>query len=140
MFPEARTPPVLDDRAMEALVRTVVLTAAGLFFTGMGLYALAAPARLVRPFGIGVGTASGRSEVRAVYGGFGLAVAGALFWSATTTGELGRGVVVAVAVALAGMAAGRVVSRVLDAPAAFYPVWFYFWVETLAAAALLVVN
>lgn len=120
-------------------MRTVVLTAAGLFFTGMGLYALAAPARLVRPFGITAGTVPGRSEVRAVYGGFGLAVAAALFW-ATTTGELGRGVVLAVAVALAGMAAGRVVSRVLDGPAAFYPVWFYFWVETLAAAALLTVN
>nr|WP_197039710.1 DUF4345 family protein [Nocardia carnea] len=121
-------------------MRTVVLTAAGIFFTGMGLYALAAPARLVRPFGITAGTAPGRSEVRAVYGGFGLAVAAVLFWSATTPGELGRGVVIAVAVALAGMAAGRVVSRVLDSPAAFYPVWFYFWVETLAAAALLTVN
>nr|WP_174552611.1 DUF4345 family protein [Nocardia speluncae] len=121
-------------------MRTVVLTAVGLFFTGMGLYALAAPARLVRPFGIAVGTAAGRSEVRAVYGGFGLAVAAALIWSATTTGELGRGIVLAVAVALAGMAAGRVVSRVLDAAVAFYPVWFYFWVEMLAAAALLAVN
>ncbi|WP_280421087.1 DUF4345 domain-containing protein [Nocardia carnea] len=121
-------------------MRTVVLTAAALFFTGMGLYALTAPARLVRPFGIAVTTSSGRSEVRAVYGGFGLAVAAALIWSATTTGELGRGVVIAVAIALAGMAAGRVVSRVLDAPAAFYPVWFYFWVEVLAAAALLAVN
>lgn len=121
-------------------MRSVVSAAVGLFFAGMGVYALAAPARLVRPFGIAVGTAPGRSEVRAVYGGFGLAVAGALIWSATTTGELGQGVVLAVAVALAGMAAGRVVSRVLDAPAAFYPVWFYFWVETLAAAALLAVN
>ncbi|MGI5221066.1 DUF4345 family protein [Nocardia sp. CA-290969] len=121
-------------------MRSLVLAAAGLFFTGMGLYALAAPARLVRPFGITAGTVAGRSEVRAVYGGFGLAVAGALIWSATTTGELGRGVVLAVAVALAGMAAGRVISRVLDAPAAFYPVWFYCWVEALAAAALLAVN
>ncbi|WP_342217371.1 DUF4345 family protein [Nocardia flavorosea] len=78
MFTEAPAAPVLEDRATEALqggvVRTVVLTAAGLFFTGMGLYALAAPARLVRPFGIAVGTTPGRSEVRAVYGGFGLAV------------------------------------------------------------------
>ncbi|WP_280397084.1 DUF4345 family protein [Nocardia carnea] len=121
-------------------MRQVVLVAAGLFFTGMGLYALAAPGRLVRPFGITVGTASGRSEVRAVYGGFGLAVAGALFWAAATAGELGRGIVLAVAVALAGMAAGRVVSRMLDTPAAFYPIWFYFWVEALAAVALLAVN
>lgn len=120
-------------------MRTVVLIATGLFFIGMGLYALAAPARLVQPFGITAGTPSGRSEVRAVYGGFGLAVAAALICSALTTGALGRGVVLAVAVALAGMAAGRVISRALDAPAAFYPVWFYFWVETLAATALFMV-
>ncbi|MEU4313042.1 DUF4345 family protein [Nocardia sp. NPDC024068] len=121
-------------------MRTVVLLAAGVFFAGMGLFALASPARLVQPFGITAATAAGRSEVRAVYGGFGLAVAGALFWSATASGELPRGVVVAVAVALAGMAAGRLLSRLFDAPTAFYPVWFYFWVETVAAAALLAVN
>ncbi|WP_280458574.1 DUF4345 domain-containing protein [Nocardia carnea] len=122
------------------MVRTVVSTATGFFFTGMGLYALAAPARLGRPFGITADNPSARSQVRAVYGGFGLGVAAVLLWSATTTGEPGRGVVLAVAVALAGMAAGRAISRVLDAPAAFYPVWFYFWVETLAAAALFAVN
>jgi hypothetical protein len=34
------------------------------------------------------------------------------------------------------MAAGRLVGRVFDRPAAFYPVWFYFWVELVLAAIL----
>lgn len=32
---------------------------------------------------------------------------------------------------------GRLVSAVLDSPKAFYPNWFYFIVEVVAAAALL---
>ncbi|MFI5715676.1 DUF4345 family protein [Nocardia sp. NPDC051750] len=121
-------------------MRPVVLIAAGILFAGMGVYALTAPARLTRPFGIAVTTAAGRSEVRAVYGGFGLAVSGVLCWAAAASDDLRRGAVVAVAAALAGMAAGRVVSRLLDTSSAFYPVWFYFWVEVVAAAALLAVN
>ncbi|WP_063126063.1 DUF4345 family protein [Nocardia fusca] len=117
-------------------MRPVVLLVAAILFAAMGLYALAVPAKLTAPFGMPVTTATGRAEVRAVYGGFGLAVAGALGWAALDTGELGRGVVLAVAVALAGMAAGRVISRVLDSSVAFYPIWFYFWVEVVAAAAL----
>ncbi|NUP30000.1 MAG: DUF4345 family protein, partial [Nocardia sp.] len=70
---------------------------------------------------------------------FGLALAGALVWAALDTGELGRGVVIAIAIALAGMAAGRVISRLLDGRVAFYPIWFYFWVEMAGAAALLAV-
>jgi hypothetical protein len=37
----------------------------GLFFLGMGIYALAAPAALVRPFGITLAEPTARSEVRA---------------------------------------------------------------------------
>ncbi|WP_328389123.1 DUF4345 domain-containing protein [Nocardia sp. NBC_00416] len=121
-------------------MRPVVLIVAGMLFAGMGLFALVAPARLTEPFAIPVTTAAGRSEVRAVYGGFGLALAAALCWSAMGSDELRRGVVLAVAVALAGMAVGRVLSRLLDGPVPFYPVWFYFWVETVAAAALLAVD
>ncbi|MEU1984846.1 DUF4345 domain-containing protein [Nocardia sp. NPDC019395] len=121
-------------------MRPVVLIMVGIFFAGMGVYALAAPARLIRPFGITVTTATGRSEVRAVYGGFGLAVSGLLCWSAAASDDLHRGTVLAIATALAGMAAGRAISRLLDTPSAFYPVWFYFWVEVVAAAALLAAN
>ena len=42
-----------------------------------------------------------------------------------------------VAVALAGMAGGRLVAAALEPPRRFYPCWFYFTVETLMAVALL---
>lgn len=120
-------------------MRPVILIAVGILFAGMGVFALVAPARLTEPFAIPVTTASGRSEVRAVYGGFGLAVAGALGWAALDAGDLRRGVVIAIAIALAGMAAGRVISRLVDSRVAFYPIWFYFWVEVAGAVALLAV-
>ncbi|WP_280366054.1 DUF4345 family protein [Nocardia abscessus] len=44
----------------------------GVFFLGMGAYALAAPAALIRPFGVRLTEPSARYEVRAVYGGFGV--------------------------------------------------------------------
>lgn len=105
------------------------------FFAGMGMYGLVAPAALVRPFGIQVSGPHARSEVRAVYGGFGVAVAGLLVVAVIDDG-IRRGAVISVAVALVGMAAGRLVGRVFDRPAAFYPVWFYFWVELVLAAIL----
>jgi hypothetical protein len=64
--------------ALEASVAVAVIAVIALFFAGMGVYALAAPAALVRPFGITLGESTARSEVRAVYGGFGLAIAGVL--------------------------------------------------------------
>jgi uncharacterized protein DUF4345 len=105
------------------------------FFADMGIYGLAAPAALVRPFGIQISGPNARSEVRAVYGGFGLAVAGMLVVALLDDG-IRRGAVIAIAVALAGMAAGRLIGRVFDRPAAFYPIWFYFWVELVLAAIL----
>jgi hypothetical protein len=113
-----------------------VILAGAAFFGGMGLLGLVAPARLVRPFGIEVAGAEGRTEVRAVYGGFGVAIAGLLVAAFLDADGIRRGAVVAVAVALAGMAAGRLVGRVVDRPSAFYPIWFYFWVELVAAGLL----
>ena len=59
------------------------------FFLGMGVYALAAPAALVRPFGITLAEDASRSEVRAVYGGFGLAIAAVLAYAAVADGGFG---------------------------------------------------
>ena len=50
----------------------VGLAVTALFFLVMGIAALVAPARILAPFGVTVATADGRSEVRAVYGGFGV--------------------------------------------------------------------
>ncbi|WP_224389759.1 DUF4345 domain-containing protein [Pseudonocardia sp. ICBG1293] len=112
-----------------------VVVLVGVFFAGMGVAALAAPAALVRPFRIVVEHPESRSEVRAVYGGFGLAIAVALGLALARPG-LHDGILTAVGLALAGMALGRVVSRLVDRPTAFYPIWFYALVETVAAGAL----
>jgi hypothetical protein len=112
----------------------VVELVIAVFFAGMGLYALAAPAAMLRPFGVTLDTGTARSEVRAVYGGFGLAIAAVLVY-ASRVPEVRTGVLITVGAALSGMAAGRVVS-VFDERTAFYPNWFYCLVEAVAAAAL----
>jgi len=117
-------------------VQIVIIAVVGVFFLGMGVYALAAPAAILRPFGFTLGGAAARAEVRAVYGGFGLAIAGILGYAAATPGAIRTGVLLTVAAALAGMALGRVVSAVIDDRTAFYPNWFYCLVELAAAAAL----
>ncbi|WP_406274772.1 DUF4345 domain-containing protein [Nocardia sp. NBC_00881] len=102
----------------------------------MGGYALAAPAALIRPFGIMLTEPRARYEVRAVYGGFGLAMAAVLAVAALDPGSLRSGIMVAVGAALAGMALGRVLAAALDERTAFYPNWFYCAVEAIAATAL----
>ncbi|MGW5376658.1 DUF4345 family protein [Nocardia sp. NPDC003999] len=108
----------------------------GVFFLGMGSYAIAAPAALIQPFGIRLTEPSARYEVRAVYGGFGLAMAAVLAVAAIDLAGLRGGIMVAIGAALAGMALGRVLSAVLDERTAFYPTWFYGAVEAIGAAAL----
>jgi hypothetical protein len=121
-------------------IGTAVIGVIAVFFLGMGIYALAAPAALVRPFGITLGESASRSEVRAVYGGFGLAIAGVLVFAAIKQGDIRTGILFAVGAALAGMAFGRLASAVLGDRTAFYPNWFYFVVESVAAAALFAVS
>ncbi|UXA20655.1 DUF4345 domain-containing protein [Mycobacterium sp. SMC-4] len=111
-----------------------VLVVAALFFAAMGTYALVVPTRLTAPFDITLGSAVARSEVRAVYGGFGWAIA-VMLMVAVADPQLRAGIVITVAAALAGMAAGRVLSA-LDGRTAFYPNWFYFLVEIIVAVAL----
>lgn len=116
-----------------------VIAVIAVFFLGMGVYALAVPDALVRPFGITLGQSASRSEVRAVYGGFGLAIAGVLVAAAVRGGDIRSGILIAVGGALAGMALGRVISAIVDARTSFYPNWFYCLVEIVAAAALFAV-
>ena len=120
-------------------METIAIVVVGVFFLAMGGYALVAPAALARPFRMRIDTPESRSEIRAVYGGFGIAVAGVLGAAAADVGGIRTGVVIAVGVALAGMALGRLVSRMIDSGTAFYPIWFYFCVEVAAAALLLTV-
>lgn len=111
----------------------VMLVAA--FFALMGLVALGMPERILATFGMPALTPDGRNEVRAVYGGFGVAIAALLVASAGVP-ALRSGVLAAVATALGGMAAGRVVSAAVERPGRFYPCWFYALAETVMAAVL----
>ena len=114
-----------------------VAAVAAVFFAGMGAFALASPTRLIAPFAITLGSATARSEVRAVYGGFGVAMA-AILVVAVVDLQLRPGILMTVAAALAGMAFGRLVSA-FDGQTGFYPNWFYFIVEAAGASALFVV-
>jgi len=121
-------------------VAVAVIAVIAVFFLGMGAYALAAPAALIRPFGVALESPVSRSEVRAVYGGFGLAIAAVLAYAALREGDVQKGILITVGAALVGMALGRIVSAVVDQRTPFYPNWFYFIVEVVAAAALFAVS
>jgi hypothetical protein len=106
-----------------------------ILFALMGIIALTKPWRILELFGISVATADGRNEIRAVYGGFGIAVC--LLLTATLWRESIRpGVLIAVAAALLGMAAGRIVSAVIDRTLGRYPLIFLI-VEVVLAVMLL---
>lgn len=108
------------------------------FFLGMGVYGLVLPDRLAAPFGIAAHSPTSRTEIRAVYGGFGIATAIVLTIAAVDIGDVKVGACLAVAAALAGMAFGRLVSALVDERTSFYPVWFYFLVELVLAGMLLI--
>ena len=113
---------------------TVILIA--LAFAGMGLVALLQPARVLTYFAMPAPTTDFRNEIRAVYGGFGLAVAALLVATQLpAAARFSDGVLLAVAVALLGMAAGRVLSW-LGEGTGRWPVVFGA-VELVGGAALL---
>jgi hypothetical protein len=116
---------------MDIMDMAVLLVALG--FAVMGGVALFRPASIGDYFDVRIDSVDGRNEVRAVYGGFGLAMALALFM-ATGQPALRSGVVACVALALAGMAGGRLFSALLERPG-FWP-WFFCGVEVSAAGLL----
>ena len=120
-------------RSMQDL--PVLLAIAGL--TVMGVGAIAKPAFVPAQFGILELTPAGRNEVRAVYGGFGLFMALALL-VALRQPELRDGILFTVGVALGGMAAGRLVSAVIDRAIDRAPLG-YLVLEVILAVMLLVV-
>ncbi|MGH3715320.1 MAG: DUF4345 domain-containing protein [Micromonosporaceae bacterium] len=119
---------------------TALVLPVAAFFLGMGLLGLIAPGKLIAPFGIELGTATARTEVRAVYGGFGLATGVLLTLAAFDVGGIRHGVAITVAVALAGMAFGRLIGRLAERPEKFYPSSFYLCVELISAAMLVAVT
>ena len=108
------------------------IVAAG--FLAMGLVALGQPVAVTRLLDLHTLNADLRNEVRAVYGGFGLAMSLMLVLAAFSD-ALAGGIMLTVAAALGGMAAGRVVAWLLERSGR-WPVVFGV-VEVVAAAALL---
>ena len=86
---------------------------AALFFSALGIAAMARPHRLLSGFGIDVRGADGANEIRAVYGGFPLGVAGLLLISQFEP-DHSSGILLTIAVAAAAMAAGRLASALID--------------------------
>jgi len=113
---------------------SVIAATVAVLFAVMGLVAIAVPERVVGIFGGTAATVDARNEVRAVYGGFGIAIAAVLV---TVPADLRAGVLLAVAVALAGMAGGRVVGFVLERPRRLFPTVVFCVIEAAGAAALL---
>lgn len=113
---------------------SVQVTVIALAFALMGLGAFLRPRSFLSMFGIEAATADARNEVQAVYGGFGLAVAGTLC-AAMWYAHLREGIVIAVAVALLGMAGGRLIGAIRERPGR-WPVVF-FGVEVIGGAVFL---
>ena len=110
----------------------ILVGTAGLFYLTLGMVALIRPETLLSGFGVGVQGRDGRNEIRAVYGGFPLAVAGLLGFSLFHA-RLSDGILLALAIATLGMAAGRMISALIDRGISRLPAIF-IGVELLVAA------
>jgi hypothetical protein len=116
---------------------SLLVTIVAIFFAGMGAAALVRPAVIWAPFGVAPTTPAARNEVRAVYGGFGIALAILLVVADQRAAGFRDGVLVAVAVALAGMAAGRVVGFAVEPRGVGRFTLLFGVIEVLLAYALL---
>ncbi len=103
-------------------------------FALMGLAAFARPRTLLSMLGLTAQTPDARNEIQAVYGGFGLAMAGVLIgphWRP----DWRAGVALTVGLALAGMAAGRLIAALRERPGRWPAIFFV--IEAVAAGLLL---
>lgn len=112
------------------------LVVPAVFFLGMGLVALVHPSFIVGIFGIALESPAARGEVRAVYGGFGLAVGGTLVAALVPGASWAHGAAVAVALSLLGMAFGRLVGALVERQPS-YPTWAFVGIELALAASLM---
>lgn len=86
-----------------------------LLFAAMGAVMLWRPEYLSQVTGLELSTPESRSEARAVYGGFGIAMALALF-TAIVYSDFRGGIMYTTGLALLGMAAGRAYAAWLERP------------------------
>lgn len=104
-------------------MENTIIAIEALFFFVMGAVALAKPSFVTGVFGEPQISADMRNEVRAVYGGFGLAIAIVLLLAIFMV-EIRDGVFITVGAALLGMAIGRIISFTIERPASKFPAIF----------------
>ena len=114
----------------------VAVFAVAAFYAALGAVCLVQPRRVPAQFGADANPpAAYRNEIRAIYGGFPLALAAVLVWATGASADVREGVLVAAAVSTAGMALGRLVSAAID-PAENRAPWLWFGVEVVLVALL----
>ena len=112
----------------------MMITVIAILFLAMGLGALLVPRTFLAVFDIQAATAAARNEIQAVYGGYGVAMCALLWWSRQQP-QWAEGIWLTVGVALAGMAAGRLVGLVRE-PTRRWPVWLFLGIEAGLALVL----
>jgi hypothetical protein len=113
-----------------------VMIVVGFGFACMGMAALVRPNLIAAQFGTIADSSDARTEIRAVYGGFGVAMAVLLIVAALQSGNTQDGVALTVGVALGGMALGRLIGMTIERPHGWYPTITYLLIEVVAAVAL----
>jgi Domain of unknown function (DUF4345) len=121
----------MQDFVLSAENLAVFLVA--LAFLALGCTALLAPASIGRYFDVQITSIDGRNEIRAVYGGFSVAVTLALA-IAVHVDSLRPGIIACVSLSLAGMAFGRLASALFERPGR-WP-WTFCALEAVGALAL----
>jgi hypothetical protein len=113
---------------------TLAMGVSAAAFALMGVGSLVRPEKVLSQFGVPALSSAGRNEVRAVYGGFGIAMS-LMLVLAIQDPAWRPGVCLMLAAALSGMAAGRVISALVDRTIALAPL-VYLVAEVVLASAL----
>ena len=104
------------------------------FFLLMGLAGIFRPMRILNLLSVKETSPEMRNEARAVYGGFGIAIAVALFL-ATRLDGLRVGILFTVSLSMLGMAFGRIASLLVERPTGKNP-YIFLILEILLSLAL----
>ena len=85
----------------------------GLLMFAVGVLFLARPTILTSGMGVGMESAAARTDIRAVYGGFEVAIGVFMIWASRRAERMQAGLMLAACIAL-GAAGGRVVGFVIE--------------------------
>jgi hypothetical protein len=107
-------------------------------YAAIGAVGLARPASVPALFGGAAGTPAARTEIRAVYGGFLLALAGTILAASRAPARIRTGLLASAAAASAGMALGRTAGALAERELSPWPTGAFLAIEAGLAGALLV--